>query len=78
MANGPIDLVQEARRAETTPELLRLTTGSSLATVRTPDEGELHPGGGSATRSSRPGYNVKQLLLDLTQTEAFLYLPAKD
>jgi hypothetical protein len=27
---------------------------------------------------ARSGGNVKQLLLDLTQTDAFLYLPAKD
>jgi hypothetical protein len=30
------------------------------------------------TAFQKTGGNVKQLLLDLTQTDAFLYLPAKD
>ncbi len=74
--NGPIELVQKIAGAEATQTCFA-SHWADFAYGRKLDQSEddvcTQQGLNSAFKAS--GYNVKQLLLSLTQTDAFLYLP---
>src|SRR5262249_34853801 len=75
--NGPIDLVKTIAHLDEAQTCFA-THWLEFAYGKTVDAGDACTQDALGKAFLKSGGNVKQLLLDLTQTDAFLYLPAKD
>ena len=73
--NGPVELVQKLASNEAVHTCFA-THWLNFAYGRTLGQSDACVQQTVNAAFKKSGYNVKQLLLELTQTDAFLYLPA--
>ena len=74
--NGPVELVQKLATTDDVKTCFA-THWADFAYGRITGEGDECTKASIDESFKKSGYNVKQMLVDLTQTDAFLYLPAK-